>query len=66
MQCDATRCDVVRMLLRIDFFSILSDVVQPVAVGEDAMQSYITVLVNFCMALHCVAGPCNDLCHIVN
>ena len=47
-------------------FSILSDVIQPVAVGEDAMQSYITVLVNFCMALHCVAGPCNDLCHIVN
>ena len=47
-------------------FSILSDVVQLVAVGGDAMQSYIAVLANFGMTSHRIAGPCNDLRHIVN
>ena len=47
-------------------FSILSDVVRLVAVGGDAMQSYIAVLANFGMTLHRVAGPCDDLRHIVN
>ena len=47
-------------------FSILSDVVRLVAVGGDAMQIYITVLANFGMASHRVAGPCDDLRHIVN
>ena len=60
------RCDVVRLSLRIDFFSILSDVVRLVAVGGDAMQSYIAVMANFGMMSHRVAGPCNDLRHIVN
>ena len=66
MRCDATRCDVVRLSLRIDFFSILSDVVRLVAVGGDAMQSFIAVLANFGMASRRVAGPCDDLRHIVN
>ena len=47
-------------------FSILSDVVRLVAVGGDAMQSYIAVLANFGMMSHRAAGPCNDLRHIVN
>ena len=66
MRCDATCCDVVRLSLRIDFFSILSDIVRLVAVGGDAMQSFIAVLANFGMASRCVAGPCDDLRHIVN
>ena len=37
-------------------FSILSDVVRLVAVGGDAMQSYIAVLANFGMTSHRVAG----------
>ena len=65
-QGPATRCDVVRLSLRIDFFSILSDVVRLVAVGGDATQSYIAVLANFGMTSHRVAGPCDDLHHIVN
>ena len=60
------RRDVVRLSLRIDFFSILSDVVRLVAVGGDAMQSDIAMLANFGMTLRRVAGPCDDLCHIVN
>ena len=40
------------------FFSILSDVVRLVAVGGDAMQSFIAVLANFGMASRRVAGPC--------
>ena len=59
------RCDVVRLSLRIDF-SILSDVVRLVAVGGDAMQSYIAMMANFGMTSHRVAGPCDDLRHIVN
>ena len=47
-------------------FSILSDVVRLVAVGGDALQSYIAVLANFGMTSHRVAGPCDDLHHIVN
>ena len=47
-------------------FSILSDVVRLVAVGGDAMQSYIAVLANFGMTSHRVTGPCDDLRHIVN
>ena len=47
-------------------FLFLSNVVRLFAVGGDAMQSYITVLANFGMALHCVVGPCDDLRHIVN
>ena len=58
--------DVVRLSLRIDFFSILSYVVRLVAVGGDAMQSYIAVLANFGMTSHRVTGPCDDLRHIVN
>ena len=58
--------DVVRLSLRIDFFSILSDIIRLVAVGGDATQSYIAVLANFGMTSHDVAGPCDDLRHIVN
>ena len=47
-------------------FSILSDIVRLVAVGGDAMRSYIAVLASFGMMLHRVAGPFNDLRHIVN
>ena len=47
-------------------FSILSDVVRLVAVGGDAMQSYIAVLASFGMTSHRVAGPYDDLRHIVN
>ena len=48
-------------------FSILSDVVRLFAVvGGHATQSYITVLANFDMTSHRVAGPCDDLRQIVN
>ena len=47
-------------------FSILSDVVRLVAVGGDATHSYIAVLANFERTSHRVAGPCDDLRHIVN
>ena len=47
--CDTTRCNVVRLSLRIDFFSILSDVIRLVTVGGDAIQNYITMLASFGM-----------------
>ena len=47
-------------------FSILSDVVRLVTVGGDAIQNYITMLASFGMMSHCVAGPCDNLRHIVN
>ena len=37
-------------------FSILSDVVRLVAVGGDAMQSFIAVLANFGMTSHASRG----------
>ena len=64
MRCDALRRRVIVAQNRL--FSILSNVVRLVAVGGDAMQSYIAILANFGMTLHCVAGPCDDLLHIVN
>ena len=51
------------LLLRIDFFNILSDVVRLVTVGEDAMQSYIAMLASFGMASRHVTRPCDDLSH---
>ena len=47
-------------------FSILSDVVRLVTVGGDAMQNYIAMLASFGMTSHRIAGPCDDLRHIVN
>ena len=64
MRRDATRCDVVRLSLRL--FSTLSDVVRLVAVGGDAMKSYIAVLASYGMTSHRAAGPCDDLRQIVN
>ena len=64
MQCDTLRRRAIVAQNRL--FSILSDVVRLVAVGGDAMQSYITVLANFGMTSHHVAGPCDNLRHIVN
>ena len=63
------RCNTLRrraIVAQNRLFSILSDVVQLVAVGGDATQSYIAVLENFGMMSHRVAGPCDDLRHIVN
>ena len=63
------RDDVLRrhaIVAQNRLLSIPSDVVRLVAVGGDAMQSYIAVLASFGMMLHCVTGPCDDLCHIVN
>ena len=73
------RCDVLRrhaIVTQNRLFSILSDAVRLVAVGGDAMQSYIAVLASFgitshrvmgpCDDLHRVMGPCDDLHHIVN
>ena len=54
------------IVARNRLFSILSDVIRLVAVGGDVTQSYITVLASFGMTSHRVAGPCDDLCHIVN
>ena len=50
MRRDATRCDVIRL----------------VALGGDAMKSYIAVLASYGMTSHRAAGPCDDLRHIVN
>ena len=68
-QGHAMRRDSLRHRAIVDqnrLFSILSDVVRLVAVGGDAMQSFIAVLANFGMASRRVAGPCDDLRHIVN
>ena len=64
MRHDALQCCAIVAQNRL--FYILSDVVRLVAVGGDAMQSYIAVLANFGMASHRVAGHCDDLRHIVN
>ena len=55
------RCDVLQrhaIVTQNRLFSNLSNVVRLVAVGGDAMQSYIAVLVSFGMVSHRVAGPC--------
>ena len=68
-QYDARPCDALQrrvIVAQNRLFPILSDVVQLVAVGGDAMQSYIAMLAKFGMTSHRVAGPCDDLHHIVN
>ena len=68
-QGPAMRRDTLRrraIVAQNRLFSILNDVVRLVAVGGDATQSYIAVLANFGMTLQRVAGPCDDLRHIVN
>ena len=68
-QYDARPRDALRrrtIVAQNRLFSILNDVVRLVTVGGAAMQSYIAVLANFGMMSHRIAGPCDDLRHIVN
>ena len=63
MQCNMLQCHAIVSQNRL--FNILSDVARLVAVGGDAMQSYVAMLASFGMASRHVAGPCDILCHIV-
>ena len=66
-QCNALQHRVIVAQNRL--FSILSDIVRLVAVGGDAMQSYIAVQrwqVKNSIASRRVAGPCDNLHYIVN
>ena len=61
MQCNMLQCRAIVSQNRL--FYIVSDVVRLVAVGGDAMQSYVAMLASFGMASRCVAGPCDVLHH---